>query len=197
MGIVFVAFSVENSKLEKVHREPALIWRLYAPEEEELYLSEIGAGEKLGLFGRLLGKKTIPIPSPLPVFSFADGEREEIDLDKSWDGINFCLKLIQGDNVPNVFEDGKPVGKIEVGYGPAMTFDSKQVQKVAISLEEISDKDLLNAYKPNEMKKVYPEGMWSTDEEELKEYLIENYLVLKQFILDTNNKNMGICVVYS
>ncbi len=54
MGIVFVAFSVDDEKIKRVHQEPSLIWRLYDPEEDEMYLHEIGAGKKPGFILRLL-----------------------------------------------------------------------------------------------------------------------------------------------
>ena len=197
MGVVFVAFTLEDQKIDLLHEDPPLIWRIYEPEDTELYLSEIGAGKKPGFIARLFGEKEVAIPDPIPSFEYSEKERMEIDLDKSWDGISFCLKRILGDASPNIFNDGQNVGHVEVGYSPAMTFKSDQVKDLSKSLEGVTAEDILDQYKPDEMRSVYPKNLWKRDNNETREYLTENFSQLKRFLAEASNHHMGLCIVYT
>ena len=196
MGVCFVAFTVNDDKIETVLNEPALIWRLYEPESHDLYLNEIGAGKKPNFLAKLFGAREIKAPDPLPCFEFEDNEKFEIDLDKSWDGINYCIKKLLDNDTPNIFEDGTPIGNIEVGYGPAMFFMSAQVHMMAKGLAHISSINLLDSYLPSDMKKVYPHGLWRSNSVELKAYLTENYETLKHFVLNASQNNRGLVIVF-
>lgn len=197
MGICTVAFTASDEKILRVRQEPALIWRLFEPDSVELYLEEIGVGKKPNLLARLFGAKEKPIPDPIPSFTFEPGERNEVDLDKSWDGINFCLKRLLGDKGLNLFEDGEPFGKVEVGYGPAMGFGSEEVKRIADRYGEISAEQLVGAFRPADMRGVYPKGLWEQDDEDTREYLVENFIDLKAFLNEAASNSRGLVVVYT
>lgn len=197
MGVCFVAFTAKDEKIESVLSEPPLIWRLYDPDAEAFYLAEIGADRKPGFLGKLLGAKPVAVPDPLPSFIFEAGERSEIDLDKSWDGLNYCLKKRMENDVPNIFEDGILAGRVEVGYGPAMCFTRDPVHKMAAGLQDITEEAILEAYDPSDMGKIYPKGLWIRDSEDVRSYLTENFIALKQFLANASEKQLGVAIVFT
>ncbi len=197
MGIVFVSITAEDEMLERVFNEPPLIWRLYDPDNVEFYLDEIGAGKKPGFISKLFGAKEVAAPDPLPCFKYKANNRRELDLDKAWDGINYCLSKLTIDNYLNIFEDGETIGKVDVGYGPASAFSSSEVSTLSRQISAINKEQLLAAYNPSTMHDVYPDGMWASDDEELKEYLIDNFLELKDFLKFASDQQLGLIVIYS
>jgi len=196
MGIVCTLVAISDDNIERVHGDPPLIWRFLNPDEPELYLSEIGAGARPGFLGRLLGRKEVPVPEPLPDFASQPGEQEEVDIDKSWDGIAFCLKRLVDPGVPDIFASGETVGHVEIGYGPAMTFDSTRVAEIATALEPLDSEQLLAVFEPETMGKVYPKGMWSRKEDWQAEYLTEHFAVLRAFVVRLRDASLGVCVCY-
>lgn len=197
MGIVCTLVSISNENIDRLHSEPALIWRFLNPDEPELYLSEIGTGYKPGFIGRLFGKTEIPVPESVPDISLRADEREEVDLDKSWDGIGFCLKSLAGRSIPDIFESGREVGGVEIGYGPALTLDSSMVNEIANAIEPVTEAEILSVLRPELMGKVYPSGMWSRGEDWHSEYLLENFTSLREFFLSLREASFGVCVCYS
>ncbi len=110
--------------------DPPLVWRVVSPEDVDFYFKETGQTKPPGFFERILGVKR-QWPLKVPSFEFTGNELVEVDLDKSRDGINFCIKRIaRSAGCPNLFADGKEAGKVEVGYGPAMCFMTHDVVKI-------------------------------------------------------------------
>lgn len=196
MGICFVAITATDEMIERLHGEPPLFWRLYAPEEPAFYWDAIGAGKKPGFLSRLFGAKEIPIPDPLPAFEYEEGARKEVDLDKSWDGINFCLKALCPGG-PNLFEDGKAVGEVDVGYGPAMTFSAADTKTVAESYLGIAATELLSVLQASAMGDVYPKAVWERSDQDTQDYLTENFTALQAFLEFAVAKKLGTVVVYA
>jgi hypothetical protein len=197
MGICCVSVTATDAMIARVHQEPPLIWRLYEPQSPEYYLDAIGANTPLSWFDKLLGRKPVVLPDPLPDFHYQEGQRFEVDLDKSWDGINFCLQRILPKGSLNIFEDGELVGDVDVGYDPAMTVTSRQVIDLNATYKNITPDQLLQVFNPGAMKKVYPKRMWQDDSEENKEYLIDYFLELQDYIARAAAMELGIVVVYT
>ena len=197
MGIVCVAFTATDATIERVHADPPLVWLLYAPDEPEFYLDEIGAGRKPGFLARLFGAKETPVPDALPRFDHPDGARLEVDLDKSWDGINFCMKRLRGVDAPNVFEDGRPVGNVEVGYGPAMTFDAVATRALCDEFSAVDAAAVVGALDPAAMSDVYPGALWERDDDDTRSYVKENFKAMRAFLEQAAGQGLGIVVVYT
>ena len=90
MGMCLALRSVSNENISKILESPALIWRLIAPDDPEMYLASVSANRK-GVFSRLFGKKSSETDQEIPELEFVEGENIEDDLDKSWQGIHNCL----------------------------------------------------------------------------------------------------------
>jgi hypothetical protein len=191
------AKAVSDDKIASAMADPPLVWRILEPESPDLYRREIGQLRKPGLLARLFGaggSQSVPVPD----FEFSEAESLEADLDKSWDGINYCLKqLVAADRCRNLFEDGTPVGKVEVGYGPALCFRSDEVARIAETYCAIADQALLARFAPDRMAAVYPKGLWSRDNDDLRAYLVENFAELKSFLTHAKDRGLGVIVQYT
>jgi len=197
MGMCFVAITATDEMLARIHADPPLIWRLYDPEDDDAYVNAITEGKKTGFSFWRSTRKEIQIPDPLPTIEYASGERLEVDLDKSWDGINFCIKKLTNNDVLNLFEEGKPVGSEGIGYGPALTFKADETKRLSDVYAVLSAADVLGQYEPEKMKDVYPKSMWSSDDSDMKEYLEDNFLLLRSFLSAAADKQLGFVVVYT
>ncbi len=137
--------------------------------------------------------------------SFIDEEPESenrnmVDLDKSWDAINFMLT---GKSLEELEEAEPPLGMVifsgqvideeqDLGYGPAHYVTPVQVKEISDALSAISRDEFCSRYaveKLNEQS-IYPEG-W-TDEEDLLTYIADNFESLKGFYADAANEDEAV-----
>jgi len=107
-----------------------------------------------------------------------------VDIDKSWDGINFLLTgSIVGDS-------DHPLEKIlfsmqyidenqDLGYGPGNYVTSKQVKELNEQISKISSQELGKRYDSKKMEELelYPN---SWDETDMPSYLIENFKTVQE-----------------
>jgi hypothetical protein len=82
MGICMVAMTLSDEKIQSVMADPPLVWRVVSPEDVDFYLKASGQSKPPGFFARILGTKR-EWPPKVPEFEFAEGELQEVDLDKS------------------------------------------------------------------------------------------------------------------
>jgi Domain of unknown function (DUF1877) len=191
------AQAVSNDKISTALSSPPLVWRIVDPDNHDAYLREVGQLKPPGFFDRLLGK-TWKWPPDIPDLKLTEIEREILDVDKSWDGINYCLKqLVAPGRCKNFFEDGQAIGKVDVGYGQALAFLSQDIAIIASVYCEISTNDLLQHFVPSKMHGVYPEAIWRSDDEETREYLTENFLVIQKFLAKAAENRLGAILQYT
>lgn len=197
MGVCLVATTLSDQKIRMLLADPPLVWRLLAPEERGYYLEAIGRARPPGWLARLLGDKR-PWPPEVPDLALEAGEGLDLDMDKSWDGVNFCLKkLVAKDACPNFFEDGTPVGDVDVGYGPAACFDSAATARIARACCAITRDSFMAAYAPAEMGGVYLDGLWEQDNDDARGYLEDNFLALQDFLREAEQRKMGMLVYFT
>lgn len=122
----------------------------------------------------------------------------EFDVDKAWHGIHFLLtgSAWEGSG-PEAFivAGGTEIGDIDVGYGPARAFKSKDVHAIAERLKTIDKSSLethcdKKAFFENE---IYPE-IWDEEPEDCFGYLLEYFEMLKQFIIKAAEDNKALIV---
>ncbi|MEP5934437.1 MAG: YfbM family protein, partial [Winogradskyella arenosi] len=122
-----------------------------------------------------------------------------LDLDKSWDGINYILtgEIIGGlENEPNelqralfsfqIIDEGQ-----DLGYGPAQYLNPNQVKETYSELEKITDDVLKSKINGSEMNEIgiYPE-IWA--ESESHEFLIDSFKEFKEFYKKASENNEAI-----
>lgn len=197
MGIAMTARALSDEKIRAIMDNPPLVWRIVEPDNPQAWLRASGHARPQGWASRLFRCRQVMLPV-IPEFTFSEAESEEVDLDKSWGGVNFCLKqLIRPGACANLFEDGKPVGDIEIFNGPALCLDSDEVAAIARHYAGISAADLLARYAQSDMRDVYLSGLWLKQDEDSRAYLTDNFLALQAFVLSAARNGLGILVCYS
>jgi hypothetical protein len=164
---------------------------------QALYLESVNESKR-GLFSRLFGKKSVEPTRLIPDLEFVDGENIDDDLDKSWQGIHYCLNKTDYEAEPPmdfITVGGKAAGDIDVGYGPARLFDSSTVKEIEERLSNVTSKELRENYSPSAMEKldIYP-NIWERDGEEGFEYIAAYFETLKSFISNCSKHNLGMAV---
>ena len=195
MGVCFLAYAVADHHIERLLADPPLVWRLLEPDDEAAYLREIGFDARPSLWARLTGKAAAA-PPPVPSLNFAEQEMRMLDLDKSWDGINTCLKAL-APGAPNFFEDGEPIGAIEVGYGPALCLLSAAMARIAAAYATVDTAALIEVSQRVDMADAYLSALWRRQDAESQAYLSENFAELQDFFQHTARHGLGAVIQIS
>ncbi len=195
MGMSLALHSVSDENIKKILEQPELIWRLVASDDPEAYEEAVREKTKISLLSKMFGKKRT---TEVPNLTFVEGENIDDDLDKSWQGIHYCLNKTAYDAEPPldfIIDGGEAAGEIEVGYGPARLFNSEIVKAIESKLSDISIETISANYNPIEMDKldIYP-NIWERDGEEGLEYITEYFSSLKEFIANCTKNNIGMAV---
>ena len=146
-------------------------------------------------------------PSRIPQFLYPQAVEDEslppddvMDLDKAWHGLHFLFTGSDwSDDFPEGFlvACGKPVGDVDVGYGPARSFSPSEVEEIAAFLEAQKEGTLRQRLDPKAMAEleIYP-GIWAEDTnlDEEWEYLLDGFRRMKEFVREAVSKKMALLV---
>jgi hypothetical protein len=202
MGMCFGLNTLSDANIQKISKEPALIWRVIAPDDPDIYLEE-KKNNSAGFLSKLFGKKSKPDEIEVPNLHLEDGEGLNTDLDKSWHGLHYLFTQTEWEGDPPlnfIICGGNPVGNIEVGYGPARVMNSKEVEEIDDALNKINHEYLKSKFDPADMmkKQIYPE-IWDrdTEDDDALGYCLEYFDVLKRFISEARKNKMGLAIYMS
>ncbi len=198
MGMCLALHSVSDENIKNILESPPLVWRLIAPDDPEIYLEAVKENSKPGFFGKFFGSSDAQDSKEIPYLKYVEGENIEDDLDKSWQGIHYCLNKTEYDAEPPmdfITVGGEPAGEVEVGYGPARLFTSVTVKAIEAKISGITTEQLRSNYNPEVMDKldIYP-SIWVRDGEEGFEYISEYFESLKAFVHKCASHNLGMAV---
>ncbi|MBI2268422.1 MAG: YfbM family protein [Candidatus Blackburnbacteria bacterium] len=124
----------------------------------------------------------------------------QLNIDKSWDGIHFLLtgkatgdKVDQSNPLEWVIAGWGEQGP-EVGYGPSRVVAPKEVTQLAHILSKLKDDDFKKRFDPVKMNDVgiYPDGIW--DEENILDWLVDNFHQVKDFYIDAAKKGNAVLI---
>ena len=155
---------------------------IYGPETEK----PRSRFSLLGLFN-VWRKPIEPVPAqPPPLTPPAPGDM--IDIDKAWHGIHFLLtgSAWEGKGILSfIINNGRNIGDIDVGYGPARAFSAAETREIYLALKGVALAELRAAYNPHKFaaRDIYPD-IWD-DEDETEEgitYLLEHFSAMRKFI---------------
>ncbi len=158
-----------------------------------LYGEYVADKTKSGIFSFLKKKKEEPTDNWKP-----EEPGAEFDVDKAWHGIHFLLtgSAWEGSG-PEAFivAGGTEIGDIDVGYGPAREFRSKDVHAIAERLKTIDKGSLEKRFDKKTFieEEIYPE-IWDEEPEDCFGYLLEYFEMLKQFIIKAAEDNKALIV---
>ena len=200
MGMCLELYTLSNENIEKILADPPLIWKVVTPEEPERY-EKARNPQPTGLLSRIFGRKKAPAVH-VTDFSFADGEVTDQDVDKAWHAIHYLLTATAdaGEAPLNfIMSGGRDLGDIEVGYGLRM-MTLNEVQSLNAALQPIDEAFLKSRYNPSEMMRleIYPE-VWDRDaqDEDNFRYCVDYFNVLKSFVAQAAERNMGIVLFFA
>jgi hypothetical protein len=191
MSMILGLTTLSDEAIERLQRDPPLVWKVLSPDDPSMYEQARGGG---GLLARLFGRKAPEAEVELDL----EG-REDMDLDKSWHALHYLFTGTAWEGPPPLnflVCGGREVGSIDVGYGPARTFPSAEVRLISSALERVAEDELRARYSPGDMaaKEIYPE-MWDDDDtEETLDYCLENFRELKAFMKAAADRDLGLLV---
>ncbi|OYW72652.1 MAG: hypothetical protein B7Z37_24175 [Verrucomicrobia bacterium 12-59-8] len=178
-----------------LHEDPSKIDALLYPDD-----ADKKPVKKLGFFSRLFGLKQKPRPISSCAIEPLSAE-DSVDIDKTWHALHF---LFTGTNWKGDFPEGflvscgKPVGDVDVGYGPARSFTSTEVKRISEFLMHV-DRDVLRSrLDPEKIERL--EIYWSGDNTHLEEdwaYLEGRLSDLTAFVAETAQKDLALLVYIS
>lgn len=197
MGMYLEMYTLSDANIQKILADPPLIWKVIAPDDPAVY--ENARAESPGAFGKILGHGNGKTVQPVELL-FTDDEVIDIDLDKAWHGIHYMLtkSAWEGEAPLNfLLKGGIAVGNIEVGYGPARVFTSNEVHRINTALKPIDGNFLKSRFDPTEMTRVqiYPD-IWQRgpEEDDTFGYCEEYFGILKSFVAQAADRNLGILI---
>jgi hypothetical protein len=194
MGVCCVLYAVSDSTITQVLADPPLVWRVIDPHDASAYVREIGVDGKRSWIARLFG--ATPVAPPERSLAFSEHELQVADLDKSWDGLSGCLRACRPD-VPGFFEGSGKIGRVEVGYGPALYHRSDTMLRIAEAYLSVTEAELFQALRTADLSKRYLANVWKRGDHDSVSYLVENFAELRCFLQHTREHSLGAIVQYT
>ena len=199
MSMILGLATLGDANIARVLADPPLVWRVIAPDDPEMYESARQQAPRSSLLGRLFGRAPAAAAGPSGEdFALADGEGVSTDLDKAWHGIHYLLTGTAWEGAaPLNFlaAGGRPVGDIDVGYGPARVLSAADTRAAHEALTRLSDDELRGRFDPAEMskKEIYPE-IWDRppEEDDTLGYLLEYVGTLREFLGQAVQQRQGL-----
>lgn len=180
MGISCIATAVSDGNIRRVLADPPLVWRVVEPDDDGLYLAEIGFDNAA-------------VAPEVPTLFCHGHERYLLDLDRLWDGLGACLRLC-APRMPGFFDDAQPLGHIDVGYGPALYHRASAMARIAEACAGISDEQLLSALKSADFDGVYLGDVWERRSQEVATCLTDCYAQFQAFAAFTARHQLGAVI---
>ena len=198
MSKCYNLLTISDNNIDELLHNPPLIWRILAPDSQDLYLNAINDKNHKSLLTRWFHKNDAAVVTEAPNLEFIEGEGIDVELDKSWHGIHYLLtkSAWSGDWPLNfLLCEGKEIGDIDIGYGPARTFKANEVKEIAAALATIDHDALKENFDPGDMahQDIYPD-IWLNQLDDALAYCLEYFDELKRHVNDAAQRNMGLLV---
>ena len=192
MGIAYCLIRAAPEVVEQLRGHPKAVAD-FVYRDPEAY-EEPGRG----IFGRLFGTR----PPQLAVIP-SRRENDEADLDKSWHIVHYLLTGETGRAVGPlrlIGDDLNPLADIDLGLGKPNVVSVADVKAFALATETMSDDDFLRRFKPAEMPtdELYMGDVIARgDHDDMKEYALENFHALRDFVAGAAHSDDAIITYYS
>jgi hypothetical protein len=190
--------TVSDGHIARLLADPPLVWRVIAPDDPERYEDARQSAPGPSLIKRLFGK-----PQSADDFALSEGEGSVVDLDKAWHGIHYLLTGTAWEGtrpLDFLVSGGRPVGDIDVGYGPARTLSAADTRAVHEAVSRLTDDDLRSRFDPADMtdKEIYPE-IWDSapEEDDTLGYLLEHIQILRDQLRRAVEQGHGLLLYLS
>ena len=198
MGMYMNLVTISDSNIQCIVEDPPLVWRIIAPEDHEVYEAERAKEFRPTLLSRMFGHGQRE--RHLVNLNLSSAEGISTDLDKAWHGIHYLLTRTAWKGVypwSFLLNGGVTIGNVDMGYGPARAFKSTETREIYSALTTCSEDELTSRFDPKNMldEQIYPE-IWGRDPEEddSLEYLLEYFQILRGYLQQAVDSNVGILV---
>lgn len=131
--------------------------------------------------------------------TWADGERVQGDLDKSWHGIHYLLTGhadIDPGPTGYLYYGGEEVKGEEVGWAPPFVVRSGELRRFHEALSALDDATLRGRYDPAEMDRLLVNPSIWDDGDEALDYLMDFLGDLRKDLATAVDKTMGWVITY-
>lgn len=129
---------------------------------------------------------------------------QETDLDKAWHGLHYAFSGCSDESgtfPSNFMLGGRPIGDVDVGYGPARCFGSEEVRQIDSFLRQFPPKRLAETVTAASIIEadLYPfsggnaEEVEATLDEDL-DYLSEYFVIMAEFVASAVRERAGLIV---
>ena len=82
--------TLSDASIDRILATPALIWRVIAPDDPDIFANALQGEGKQGFLARVFGKRrATPDISDSTDLTLAEKECSTTDLEKAWHGIHF------------------------------------------------------------------------------------------------------------
>lgn len=180
MGVHLHLAAISDANIERLSANPALVWTLVFADQFSA-IANTAAGQPPARKG--LYPETIHL-------------RE--NLGQYWHGIHYlmCGEVWNG-QFPDAFliDGGSYVGDVDVGYGPARTFESCEVRKIAHAINSKPAADLAKQFDACQMLDydIYPGLLWDEDNQAL-DACLERFAAMQHFMRHAAENGLGMAV---
>lgn len=190
-----------DANITRLFADPPQVWRVITPDDPEAYARESARSARPSFLGKIFGRGRATEPArPSEPLVLAEGEGQGVDLDKAWHAIHYLLTgtAWEGAEPLNFLVlGGRPVGDIDVGYGPARALSAAETRTVHGALAQLTDDELRARFDPADMmkKQIYPE-IWERDpaEDDTLAYVMEHLQTLRDSLAEAVERHYGLLV---
>jgi len=180
MGVVLCARGIDKDDLDFLAAHPSEAFEFITGSKPQRPFLRT-------LFARKAPKRAWPEPD----------DREDLDLDKSWEALHFCLTGSRGQTAAPaglLLQDSRVIGSDDVGYGKPWALYPAQVKLFAETLAPLTAAHLKVRYDPQKMQreKVYLADLFLRDGAEGFDYIWQNFLALRTYLTKTSERGQGL-----
>jgi hypothetical protein len=158
----------------------------------------------MGMTGHLVavtdGEIAALLADPESVLELLDDESEErarLDLERTWHAIHFLLNGSAWEGDPPLgflVVGGRPIGDIDVGYGPARAFDASEIRTLATELGDIDWPTLWRYWDPDDARDADVYTMGKLPPALARDYVAPYYAALVEFVTALAARGLGALV---
>ena len=189
MGIAYCLIRAAPEVVEQLRGRPKAVGE-FIYQDPDAYQEP-----RQGFFGRWFNPRS-ESNSPIPERRVGD----ETDLDKSWHILHYLLTGETGradGPLGLIGDDLHPLADIDLGLGKPNVISCAAVKAFAQAAQAMSDDDLLARFKPDEMptNDLYLGDVIARGDHDMREYALENFHVLRDFVTEAAS-NEEIVITY-
>lgn len=200
MAMELTLIALADRNLQRLLDDPPLVYRVIAPEDEELYRRVRNDFNQKGFRSRLLARKEEGADDPYSRLHYSEGEGASANLGRAWHGIHYLFTKTAWKGKPPLdflLNGGDRVGSLDLGFGPARVFHPRDAKNIHEALARIYEDELSEKFNARDMLKhdIYPQ-IWENkdgDEEPLA-YLLKYLAVLRGFMEKTAAGDLGFLI---